>query len=223
MLPFPRLVKYANILPANTVLLDIDFSTQTVGDNFIRDNAGSQFSLVGTAGVVQYDSQLGHNVFQFSGSGYYVSQPIISASKLDLTNRNLEIVVQFKPNRTSQIEGLWETGNYSSRRIPGITCSLNQYPSTYFQYFLDNGATYNRVLMNGTNAMEWETITFTYIKNVGITVKSSYYNNTQTFPAYPYGIGSKLSIGGSYVNAEVGGTPYYFNGLLSKLKITEIK
>lgn len=25
MLPFPRLVEYANILPPNTVLLDVDF------------------------------------------------------------------------------------------------------------------------------------------------------------------------------------------------------
>ncbi|AMM44112.1 virion structural protein [Pectobacterium phage vB_PcaM_CBB] len=223
MLPFPRLVEYANILPPNTVLLDIDFSTQTIGDNFIRDNAGAQFSTIGTAGSVQYDPQLGQNVFKFSGAGYYVTPPIISGSKLDLTNRSFEVVIQFKTNRTSVMEGLWETGNYSSQRIPGITCALNQFPSTYFQYFLDSGETYNRVLMNGTNHMSWETMTFTYIKNSGITVKSSYYNNTQTFPLYPYGIGYKLSIGGSYVSAEVGGQPYYFGGSLAKLKITEIK
>lgn len=222
MLPFPRLVKYGNILPPNTTLLDIDFSTQSVGDTFIRDNAGTQFPLAsGIAGIVKYDSELGHNVFQFNG-GYYKSPSITSGSKLDLTNRSFEIVLQFKPTTSSQVQGIWETGNWNQRRVYGITCSINQYPSTYFQYFMDNG-TYNRVLMNGTNQLAWETITYTYIKNVGITVKSQYYNNTQTFPAYGYGMGLNLSIGGSYVSAEVGGAPYYFTGLLSKLKITEIK
>lgn len=222
MLPFPRLIQYANILPPDTTLLDIDFSTQSVGDTFIRDNAGSQFNLMGTAGTVQYDSTLGHNVFNFSGAGYYKSPAITSGSKLDLTNRSFEIIVQFKSNTASQVQGIWETGNWNQRRVYGIACTVNQYPSTYFQYFMDNGS-YNRVLMNGTNPLAWETITFTYIKNSGITVKSEYYNNTQTFPAYGLGMGLNLSIGGSYVSAEAGGLPYYFTGSLSKLKITEIK
>lgn len=222
MLPFPRLLKFANILPPNTLLLDVDFSTQTVGDTFIRDNAGTQFNLMGTAGMVQYDSQLGQNVFKFSGAGYYKSPSITSGSKLDLTNRSFEIIVQFKPNTTSQVQGIWETGNWSQRRVQGIACTLNQYPSTYFQYFMDNGS-YNRVLMNGTNPLAWETITFTYIKNSGITIKSQYYNTTQTFPAYGYGMGLNLSIGGSYVSAEAGGSAYYFTGSLAKLKINEIK
>lgn len=222
MLPFAKMIKYGNILPPSTTILDIDFSTQNVGDTFIRDNAGTQFSLIGTAGMVQYDSTLGKNVFKFSGAGYYKSPQIYSGTRLDLTNKSFEVVLQFKATTTSQIQDIWETGNYSYRRIYGICNSINQYPSTYFQWFMDNGR-YNRVLMNGVNPLAWDTVTITYIKNSDITVKSQYYNSTQTFPAYGFGMGTNLSIGGSYVNAEVGGAPFYFTGSLAKLKITEIK
>lgn len=223
MLPFAKMIRYGNILPPSTTLLDIDFSTQSVGDTFIRDNAGTQFPLTaGKAGIVQYDSTIGKNVFVFN-NGYYRCAPFAAGSKLDLSNKDFEVVVQFKSNTTAAVQGLWETGNYGQRRILGISCYVNQFPSQYFQYFIDDGAAYNRVLLNGSNPMVWDTITMTRIRSVGITLKSQYYNSTQQFPTWGIGAGYCLSIGGSYVNYEAGGLPYFFNGSIAKLKITEIK
>lgn len=215
MLPFPRLSQYNNVVD-HKILLDIDFSRQNIGDSNVYDfSQNSVFSLIsGTAGTVQYDSTIGSNVMSLSGTGRYIS-PINKAT--DLTNRSFIIESTFKCNTTSPMV-LWETGDWNGSRIPGMLHSMNSFPSTYNQYFMDDGSQYNRVLLNGTNTLEWETITFIYNKGVGISTYRKLTDTTQTFPAYPYAKGINLSIFGSYT----GGNEYFFNGLVKSIKITEL-
>ncbi|AQW89073.1 virion structural protein [Serratia phage BF] len=220
MLPFARIVEYGNVAPAANILLDIDFDRQDIGSTSMIDSTGVQFPLSsGSAGIVQYDSEVDRNVMVFN-NGYYLSPAITDGSQLDLRNIDFEIDYMFKCN-TGTLQVLWQTGNYGTRRVAGISCSANQYPSTYFQIFCDTGSSFNRVLMNGANTLGWETLKITFIRGIGWSIYNARTGVTQNYPAYAFGRGDYFSIGGGYVDAA-SGQYYYSSGSLAYIKITKL-
>lgn len=71
MLPFARLLRYGYV--GTEVVLDIDFSTQSVGVTFIiYRTENSVFSLESgtSAGVVEYNSVIDSNVMKFNNTRY---------------------------------------------------------------------------------------------------------------------------------------------------------
>ena len=227
MIPFPIISRYNNVVEAG-VVLDIDFSTQPLGSTDIIDRSNnSTFTLKnGTAGSVVYDSTIESMVMQFDASqGTVYSTPLSAGSVLDLRNKNFTIDFVFKQTGTV-VQSVFGTGDYPSARMAGYSFTLNQYPDTYMQYFIDSGigTGFNRVLTPGTNTNEWETLTLTYISTDtadlprGITTYRALTDTTTQFPYYGFGLGQAFYIGGSYLSLG----QYNFNGYIKSIKIKEI-
>lgn len=225
MLPFPRLFEYGNVID-NSAILDIDFTDAALGSTAVVDKAGSQFVLMRTTvGVVEYDTDIGANVYNMKMSnGYYRSVDPIMGTKLDLTRySNFEIQCRYKA-AASPIQNIFEVGNYDSRRITGYVCQLNQFASTHYQMFVDWGENYARVLGAGVNTGQWNTVTVRYYRGDKITLHDTITGVTQSYPAYTLVSNSSQYVGlfGSYVNGDIGGNTYSFVGKIQYLKIRRI-
>lgn len=227
MIPFPIISKYNNKGTVG-VLLDIDFSRQAIGSTDIVDHSNlSTFTLKnGTPAEVVYDSDIGSNVMLFSSLSKTVySTGLVAGSVLDLRNKNFTIEFEFRQVGTV-VESVFGTGDYPGARMAGFSFTLNQFPSTYMQYFIDTGigSGFNRVLTPGTNSNVWENLTLTYISTAtdtlprGISTYRELTNTTTTFPYYSFGLGQAFYIGGSYLALG----QFNFNGYIKRLKITEI-
>lgn len=219
MLPFPQLVQYNNVI--SNAIVDIDFSTYSTGSNpTIINSANSDvFQLeTGTVPSIVTDAEIGTNVLQLTSACKYF---ITMNDHYNLVNKNWRMTIVFKSNNSTSLQTLLSTGGYPSLdgRIPGLSLSINQYPSTYVQLFCDPGSTFNRVLIQGTNTQSWETITITRRIGVGISTFSSITGVTENWPDYGYGIGSQLALFAS-VPSKYG--LYGFTGLVQKLLIEKL-
>lgn len=228
MIPFSRMIKYGNVIPTSTDILDLDFSTMQVGSTVLYDGSGQTFQqLGGFVGVVRYDSDLGANVYDCAGNLGYARTPYpIQGTKFDLSQYDaFEIKYSLKFS-SSDMMNFFETGTFGSRRIGGIANAFNQFPATYNQLFIDTGVNDNfyRILSVGVNPNAWDEITMTFRKGIEITVHSKFYNNTQTFPWYNI-VSSGLqyfSLFGSYVNGDIGASPNPYTGKVGFVRIREL-
>lgn len=226
MFPLSRLLKYGKIID-DSMILDVDFSTATIGSTEVIDNArGSGFSLIrGPVGVVEYDEELDSNVYNCSDStGYARTGFPVQGTVLDFSQYTA-FEIQYKMKCSpSGIQTFFETGNYNSRRVFGFVNSFNQYAATYNQLFVDWGDNFARILPTWTNPNAWDVITMTFTKGVSITVHSELNNATQTFPWYTIrsGEGQYFSLFGSYVDGDNGANPYPFKGKVQYVKIRKL-
>lgn len=210
MLPFARLLRYGSV--GTEVLLDIDFSTQNVGDTEIIDNTGhSIFSLASgtSSGVVEYNSVIGSNVMKFNNTRYI--SPMNQWLTLPGTSYEIQLVLN---NNNAPVGEILCTGDYNGSRIPGMNLA-NSPSSTSYQMFLDSGTSYSTIYFGTVPNTGWDTVSYK-VTSTGI------YTNVngvkQTHPVRAYGTGTNFAIGSSYT----GGTPVYWNGYLKSLKITRI-
>lgn len=200
----------------NTVyqtLVDIDFSLQNVGDNFIvNQSPARQFTVArGTPGSVVYDATLGKNVMPFSNVAF-------SCPNLNLTkDKAFVIEVQFKASSSANTS-LFGTGAYydSTQRWAGINFTLSQYLDNYMQLFVDNGGSeFNRLFFNVAYNTSWQNVRMTYTPGVSWVFERLDTGATITYPPYPFGEGIDFAIGGFLIVPVA----YYFQGSLARLKI----
>lgn len=199
-------------------IIDIDFSRQNLGDNFIIDHYGNKtFSVArGTPGQVVLDTSLNKKVMQFTGA-------VFSCSNLNLKqDKGFIIEVQFKAS-VSTSAGIFATGMYPDEvgRVPGISFAINQYPENYIQLFLDpGGANWKRLFFNGPNTSQWENLRITYTPGVSWVLEKLTTGEKVTYPAYGFGPGTGLNFAlGGYLSPS---DPYYFKGSIARLKINLI-
>ena len=232
MIPFARMVQYGKVIEPGGLLLDVDYSTATLGSAGagVPDAAGTPFMLRAhsgspVSGTVVYDADLGVNVLDCSlSTGYYRTVLPVQGTKLDFSQYDaFEIQYRMKCSSTG-IQTFIETGNYNSRRIFGFTNSFNQYSTNYNQLFIDWGDVYQRALPAWVNPNAWDTITIQFRKGISITMHSELIGSTYTSPWYPIvsGDGQYLSLFGSYVDGDNGSNAYIFNGRVQYIKIREL-
>ena len=122
-------------------------------------------------------------------------------------------------------QSLLETGNFNqTTRSGGFTCILNQTPTKYLQFFMDNLSAFRRVEMTWTNPLVWETVVFTYIRGTGCKVYRKLTDSTEDFPGLAFAFssgGGYLSIGGDYVHSNIA-FAQFFNGRISGIKIRKL-
>ena len=226
MIPFSRMLEYGNEVLYRTIL-DIDFSTASIGSTLIQDSSSNhtQFLLRrGAVGVVEYNNEIQSNVYNCSNSeGFMRTVNPIMGTALDFTKYNaFRIQYRMKCNSTA-LQVFFETGGYSSRRIYGVGNSFNQYAGSYNQLFIDWGQ-YARCLPNWSNELKWDTITMDFKKGVSIVMTSELYGSVE-FPWYEISSNSNqyFSFLGSYIDGDNGMSAYPFTGLVQYLRITEIQ
>lgn len=224
MIPFARLLRYGNEI-THEGILDIDFSTTSVGSTAIYDSSGTAFELKrGTVGVVEYDAEINSNVYNCANNiGYVRSVSPLLSTKLDLSQYSaFEIEYRIKSVGTG-LQVFFETGGFNSRRIYGIGNSFNQYNTAFNQLFIDWGTSYGRCLPPWTNTFEWDTYTFTFRRGISITMTSAKYGSTE-LPWYDVVSDSRqyFSLFGSYVDGDNGQDPYSFKGKIQYIRIREI-
>ncbi|AFC21449.1 virion structural protein [Cronobacter phage vB_CsaM_GAP32] len=210
MLPFARIFRYGDI--GKEVVLDIDFSTQSVGDTSIIDRTGhSIFSLQSgtTSGVVEYNEVLGSNVMRFNNTKYICPMN----AYLTLPGHSFEIQLVLN-NNSAPVGEIFCTGDYNVGRIPGMNMSNNPSAGVY-QMFMDSGSTYRTIQFGTVVNTGWDIVSFK-VDSTGITTTVN--GLVQRHTLSPFGAGTNFSIGGSYT----GGTPAYWNGLLKSIKIIRI-
>lgn len=212
MIPFARMLEYGNEIKEN-VVLDIDFSRQSVGDTHIIDwSMNSTFNLaVGTtAGIVEYNSGIGTNVMKFNNSRYITAMN----EYLSLVGETFEISLVLN-SANNPVGEIFCTGDYNGSRIPGMNLSNNP-ANTAYQMFMDNGIAFSTVLFGPSTNNAWDRVTYKVqdVTSINTTVNG----NKQTFTFRPYGNGTSFSIASSYT----GGTPVFWNGYLQKLKIVKL-
>lgn len=221
MIPFPIMSTYSNILPASTIVLDIDFNLSAVGSTEIVDGAGHTFSTVGTVGtvgtgsaVVVVDAVKG-NVMKF-GTGIYFSTPV--DSNLAISTKRFELRLVF--NCSTRGENiLLSTGDfYNSGLIEGGLL-LDLFNNTGSQMFCtDSSGLFTRCIFPYTVGT-WIDISFIWDP---ITKLMRVLNNdlgTELSYSVPntFGDGTLLCIGGSSLRGTGIGT---YNGLLQRLRLT---
>lgn len=199
------------------VLIDIDFNRQSVGDTDIVDLGGNTWNRVagsGTNPVVVSDATMG-NVMQFNGSGYF-TLPMVNRLRLSAKSFLLEIVLKC----TNDYSKVFGTGDYPSPS--GFVVSVNQYPATYIQMFLEiSGTTYYRVLPSLTNNGGWATAQFR--RTYGVNVVGTIFRDGAQVASYTqaqqgFGDGGPLCIG------TTPGSPgtQLFKGSIKSIKLTLI-
>lgn len=201
---------------AGRILLDVDFSKQQVGDTFITDHSGeNQFSLLkGSLASVITDPEMG-KVMQMSNSVYTTPPDVI----FDLTTIDFDLVIVSKLNPGGPARQVaFQTGDFTSGRIPGFSVSLN-FDGGYRHLFLDTGSSYWRLYCSKLDNV-WSTLTYKFrLKSQNqISVTESTTGDTQVIKGVTFGKGQRFAIGGSYPGNEL--TPMI--GLLKSVKITEV-
>lgn len=197
----------------SNVLLDIDFSKQSLGDRTIIDHSGNHVfsNSAGTAGTVVTDATVG-KVMQMTG-GLYVTQ---LNQLVDLREKNFDLVLVAKLNSNTGTNVPWCTGDWNGSRILGLNLSMN-YENNKQHMFIDGSLGYARVTCSRQDNTQWTTITFSARAGT-LSIKSDPGGFTGSITRIPFGKGDRMAIGGSYT----GGNINYMLGFLKSLKITEV-
>lgn len=184
------------LISANTkdpnVIMDIDFQDAEVGSTQIADRSGRVWTRNGSgAGAVVVNDPDHGSVLFLDGKTWYRAD---MTPDMYLNTTNWKMTVEFKPANTTYSK-LFSTGDYPSPA--GLTLSLNQYPSTYIQAFLEQSGTYfQRLMTNLTNTLVWEKVVIT--REVGKPFTMTVYRNgvqvaATTLGNYNFGNGSAAS------------------------------
>lgn len=192
-------------------LLYLDFADYDLGSQIIVDQSPSKVSLprVGTNlsnfGVVDVPGV--GRCFQFNGGTYFYSNIPLNFSTDDY---DLEIGF-IKPNTALQV--LFATGDWNSSNTRGFAVSMDQYPSTAFEQFVNTGTgSYQRNLFNGANTQAF-TEFLIQKRSTGYTITNKTTGAKQTFGAFSTGGDTFLAVGGSSNNAGL------FAGYLKYLRL----
>lgn len=219
MIPFARMVQYNNIY-VKPNLLEIDFSRQNVGDQFLVDWTGQSTFTRATGnntGVVEFNATLGTNVMRFNSGRFDAAMN----QYLNLTNRNIEISMVVNNNNATAGE-IFCTGDFNGSRVYGMNLSNTLNGTNRYQLWLDNAGFVRVNFGAGLPNTGWDTIVIRIINNTapgytqGITTTVN--GISTNFGLSSYGVGNKFTIGASYT----GGTPVYWNGLMQSLQIKEL-
>jgi hypothetical protein len=117
-----------------------------------------------------------------------------------------------KPNVVNQY--IFTSGSYGSVADPGTSVLFDQFPSTWFQIFLDYGDTrFQRDQGFGTNPQTYQEFLIQK-RPTGITVKNLTTNAVQTFAAWEIPRDTELTIAGHKSGNNT------FQGYLKYLKLS---
>lgn len=227
MIPFARVLRYGNeVIPIDkNILLDIDFSRQSLNDRTVKDWSSFErvFNLSSgySAGTVVYDSVLGSNVLSVAGGTQY-----ICSNNLSLNTIDFDLEITFKNTfvgsaRTCTGTGMW--GNQT--RNPGCSWVVNTAgtgDNGCYMWF-DRGATTGTQFLRAAMptpayvAGTWETVKISVNRISGVTVYRQSTNTSLHYAYYAFGAGV-----GYYVGGVPGHSPAIaFQGSISKIKITK--
>lgn len=148
-------------------LIDVDFSEAAVGSSAITDRSGRVWTRNGSnPGSVVVEDQEKGNVLFLDGKSWYRTD---ITPDLYLNATEWKLTVEFKTTSAAHAV-LLATGDYP--RPAGLALSVNQYPATYIQLFLErSGTTYARLMADITNTMVWERVEITSQANKPFTMK----------------------------------------------------
>lgn len=201
------------------ILLDIDFSKQTVGDVEVIDHSGNHvFTKTGTGMAKVEDDPYGR-CFNFSSGSSLFS----TGKAIDLSKDAVEIRVSLKTTSAGGAANKmsWCSGDYPGTFVAGV-CQYSMIGSLAPQVFIvDNSRNYHRCptgeILNVVN----EFITTIEPQKREITVEEMVSGQKLVYkPAYWFGPGTNFSFGGSYVGG-VNYAPYL--GKIWKLKIQKMR
>lgn len=171
------------------VIMDIDFQDAAVGSTQIADRSGRVWTRNGSGAgaAVVNDPDHGHVLF-LDGKTWYRTD---LTPDMYLNTTNWKMTVEFKPANTTYSK-LFSTGDYPSPA--GLALSLNQYPATYIQAFLEqSGTNYRRLMVNLTNTLVWEKLVITREVNKPFTMtifRDDVQVATTTLENFSFGNGS---------------------------------
>lgn len=220
MIPFSRLLMYGNVV--QDYLLNIDFSTATVGSTDVVDSSenGFIFSKLNTgSAVVTYDDNIKENVMSFGGAIF--STPMNAV--LDFSSFDVEIDFMYRCTAGfSTIQVIWGTGYYpdAANVMPGICHQIHQYSGQSQTFVTKSTAEYWRNAMVGETDDTWHRIV---IRKVGTTISAIRYNMAGTAVSdftgtgQSFGVTQALGIGGYYK-----GLSSAFYGNIRHLRIKRI-
>lgn len=219
MLPFP-IINKTPVSPG-TVVLDIDFNRQNIGDTSMIDAKGHVFTKNGVGStVVQNDTFASKGHVMVFGTGAYFSTPMVNDLKLH--DKKFELRVVYRSQSTSE-QFLFSTGDYysSGSIVGGMLLSLFNATGGTQLFCTDSTGTFTRCYYS-YSVNTWRDISF--IWTPGSNIMQIYDNDTKTLlqtytvPA-GFGDGTQFSVGGSYVRGTVGN----LNGAIKSLKVTLLK
>lgn len=171
------------------VIMDIDFRSADIGSTQIIDRSGRAWTRNGaSAGAAVVEDPDHGRVLFLDGKTWYRTA---LTPDMYLNTTNWKMTVEFKPANTTYSK-LFSTGDYPSPA--GLALSLNQYPATYIQAFLEqSGTNFQRLMANLTNTLVWEKVIITRevgqpftlsISRGGVEVAAA------TLPHFSFGNGS---------------------------------
>ena len=218
MIPFARMMKYGQVI-TDDIVLDINFSRQSVGDNSVTDFSASPHifqKLNAGAGSVVYDSTLDSNVMFFNGAVF--STPMVL--DLQLSTKKFEIDVMYK-STSSAIQVIYGTGYYPdvTNRVSGMCHQIGQYVGND-QYFLDNGSTFQRNLLDQSDTSVWQRLVYTRLNgttNIKRYRNSVLINSSSNYPEQTFANGTSFGIGGYYPTPGVSNFLGYMQYLRVKI------
>lgn len=215
MLPFPIINK--TTIASGKVVLDIDFSRQSIGDTNILDANGHVFTKFGSGLAQVQNDTFGSkgNVMVFSGSSYYAT-PMVN--DLRLHDKIFELRAVFRSQASSE-QMIFCSGDYYSAGAIVGGFLLTLFNNTGTQLFCtDSTGNFTRCFF-GYTVSTWRDISFLWTP--GTNIMRIYDNDTNTLlqtytvPA-GFGDGTQFSIAGSYIRGNVAN----LNGAIKSIKIT---
>lgn len=196
------------------IILDIDFSKQSVGDEAVIDQTGIQiFKPYTTSGSVISDPDKG-NVYQVNGL-FQTDVDVIT----DLSNIDFTLTAVYKPASTSP-SVLFQNGDWNNRIVSGFSLSSNTSNGggrTNECFCLWSGGAFTRLLSTGSRQRDaWRTVVLTMSKSTGVmTIMNDYTGVITSAPIRDIGPGERFGLFGSYTNPG----SYLFTGLVASIKI----
>lgn len=214
MFPLP-IISHTNVVDDH-IVLDIDFTRQSIGDTTVLDTKGHIFSKVGGGtSTVQTDASKG-NVMQFNGNTYFTT-PI--TADLQLSNHDFEVRIVYKSSGTSGEQIVFCTGDYYT--VPTITAGflLTLFNNTGTQLFCtDASGNFTRCQYSYTGGT-WRDISFLWTTSTKqMRIRDNDSNTVIGTYTVPNGIGdgTQFTVGGSYLR---GATANTLVGSIKSIKI----